>query len=344
MKPVFTLLLLLAAMTLPAQDFHFSEYTNASLQLNPALTGFIPGGASSRVQATYRDQWISALGGGSFKTAAASYDHRFCGNYKDGYGSFGLSVFTNLRGENAFQTSGFTFSGAYTRKLGGTNRYPTLITLAAEGGATLNALVPRDRTFDAQFDDPDNPGEFLQMSSPLTPDLGVGLFISKSIIDRAKSNLIDGFNLGIALKHVNRPIFRFLDPGQAETTRLPIRTNAHLSFVKGFAQRSLNVLLIYTYQQPFSMFYGRGMLTFRSDQPTQYAIGLGLRVNNDFTGIGSESGVLTAQVRKEAVNFSLTYDVNFNQLSDATRGGGAFEVSAGFYFGAGGCVECPFGF
>lgn len=348
MKAVLCIFLVCFVTNVYAQDFHFSNYDNAALQLNPALTGFIPGGASSRIQATYRDQWVSALGTGSFKTAAASYDHRYCGNFNDGYVSLGLSVFSDFKGENTLSTSGATVSGAYTRKLAGTKRQPTLITLAAEGGITQNALVPRNRTFDAQFDDPNNPGEFFLASSSLTPDLGVGLFISKSIIYRVKRKdfnvNVDAFSFGLAIKHVNRPLFKFLDAGQAESTRLPMRTNAHLSLTKEVGKKSINLLLQYSQHNPFSMLYGRMLMTFTSNQTVRYALGLGLRLNNDLNGINSETGVITGQVRRDKLFLSLSYDANLGPLRNATGGTGAFELSAGWFFGSGSCVDCPVGF
>ena len=40
-----------------AQDIHFSQFTNAPLQLNPALTGFTE--CKLRIGINYRNQWNS---------------------------------------------------------------------------------------------------------------------------------------------------------------------------------------------------------------------------------------------------------------------------------------------
>lgn len=55
-----------------AQDVQFSQFYNAPLYLNPALTGT---SHSSRAILNYRNQWPTA--GKPFITYAASFDHFF---------------------------------------------------------------------------------------------------------------------------------------------------------------------------------------------------------------------------------------------------------------------------
>ena len=61
---------------LKAQDIHFSQFYNAPLTVNPALTGRIPG--SYRVVINYRNQWPYQFDKAtSFSTPAISFDMPF---------------------------------------------------------------------------------------------------------------------------------------------------------------------------------------------------------------------------------------------------------------------------
>ena len=60
------------AVSLQAQDLHFSQFFNSPLTTNPANTGFIPD-ADFRVGGTYRSQWNSILGS-PYKTTSVFAD------------------------------------------------------------------------------------------------------------------------------------------------------------------------------------------------------------------------------------------------------------------------------
>src|SRR5215203_323069 len=51
---------LLLAVSVQAQDLHFSQFFNSPLTTNPANTGFIPDG-DYRLGINYRDQWSSVM-------------------------------------------------------------------------------------------------------------------------------------------------------------------------------------------------------------------------------------------------------------------------------------------
>jgi len=326
-------------MTARGQDLHFSDYSGAALQLNPALTGFIPGTAPARLQVAYRNQWISALAENSFNTIAASFDKRFCITDGLGFWSLGVSAYHDVRGEASLSTSGFQASGAFTRRINRSKKNPTLITVAVEGGAIQNAINPRNRTFDEQFDDPSIPDEVLNLSSSIIPDLGVGVFFSRSL---KYPTWLDVLNLGLAVKHLTRPAFEFIDAGQAKDTRLPMRTNAQLGVIKEFAKTRLNLSVLYSHQNPHDMLLIRALLTMRTNQTWRYGFGAGFRWNSDLNGVSSETGVATLRMQREELSISISYDVNFGPISGATSGTGAFELSFSRSIGGNNCVNCPY--
>ena len=66
--------LVLGAMSLNAQDIHFSQFYLSPLNLNPAMTGVM--NCNVRLVANYRNQWASVLKSNAFNTYSVSYDQR----------------------------------------------------------------------------------------------------------------------------------------------------------------------------------------------------------------------------------------------------------------------------
>lgn len=105
MKKIFTFFLLFNLVELSAQDPSFSQFYNARIYLNPALTGLEPGLSLSTL---YRNQWSRVPG--QFTTTYASAD------IQEPYlnSGFGFSAFRNREGEGLLTTQSFDFKYSYT--------------------------------------------------------------------------------------------------------------------------------------------------------------------------------------------------------------------------------------
>ena len=71
---LITCLLALGALSISAQDIHFSQFYLSPLNLNPAMTGVM--NCNIRLVANYRNQWASVLRSNAYNTYSVSYDQR----------------------------------------------------------------------------------------------------------------------------------------------------------------------------------------------------------------------------------------------------------------------------
>lgn len=352
MKFFFALFSLFVFASLGAQEEHFSDYTNTSVFLNPAYTGYIPGKHNNRFSVSGRDQWSSILGDQAYRTVSAAYDGRICGKTEGDFIGLGARFLGDWQGDPVIRKSAGYFSLGYTKKLSGWGKEPErLIGVGAEVGFVNYSLSIPDLTFDDQFDDPTIPDEVFLSSSPSFLDYSVGAHYYDDEPDRLFRQLI----LAVSVKHINQPKIGFLgntlggSSSSDSTAFLAPRWNAQFGFSVELGKRqSLSFLSTYSWQKPHNQLLSRIMLNFRErddrnnlDNKT-FAIGLGLRLNNGFSGVGSESMVLLAQWHLSNLIFAINGDLNIGKLGLATKGAGAIEFSASFLFsgGNGKCFYC----
>ncbi|MEM8909741.1 MAG: type IX secretion system membrane protein PorP/SprF, partial [Bacteroidota bacterium] len=109
---ILSLPLLIFALSLSAQDKHFTQFYSAPLTLNPALTGAFDG--RYRVSAIYRDQWRGALDE-PYVTFASAIDVKFdlelSNRYEDAV-AIGLLFFSDRVNGIDFNTNQIALSGA----------------------------------------------------------------------------------------------------------------------------------------------------------------------------------------------------------------------------------------
>ncbi len=112
-----------------AQDIHFSQFFNAPLMLNPALTGKVNG--TFRVGVNYRNQWFGALNGRtSFSTPALSFDAPIVLNNGDAVG-VGAYIVNDQSSGGLYSRLQFFVTGAYHKALGKDNKHALSIGLQA---------------------------------------------------------------------------------------------------------------------------------------------------------------------------------------------------------------------
>lgn len=113
-KILFLLIFCCYTLVSFSQDFHFSQYWGAPLQLNPALTGLFS--KNVRVNANYRNQWIQL---NSLSTYAVSVDANiFRDKLKGNFIGVGLAFLQEHGNNSSFKNTGINFSFAYNKLLG----------------------------------------------------------------------------------------------------------------------------------------------------------------------------------------------------------------------------------
>ena len=192
-------ILLLFSGNLFSQDIHFSQFYNALLNVNPALTGV--GAKPARIGLVYRNQWNSIST--PYKTYTGFADGRFSikGLYRTWFG-IGVAAYNDQAGDGVLSNTVASVSFSATQ---GFNRDNTLLVSMGFSLGLLNRSVQfANLVFDEQwngvkFDPGQGNNEPVGSQSVMAPDFNFGLNISYAI----KSGL--KLEAGGSLHHINRP-------------------------------------------------------------------------------------------------------------------------------------------
>ena len=214
MKHIFTLLLLLLACLVRAQDFLYSQFYAVPMSLNAAATGHIETG-NQRITTAYRAQWASPESGdGAYQGAWTSYEYRHC--LKRNFWAVGGLVQAEGARFARYQQAQARLSGAFHYRL--SRRGPSRQGLSKQGfyaavgggigglqqGAALGGL-----RYDHQFvsgtgyDPSRGSGENFADDNPnrWVTDLNAGAQVYHTT---------EGWGGGLAFLHLNRPQFSVL--------------------------------------------------------------------------------------------------------------------------------------
>lgn len=115
MKSKFVFILILTiALNSNAQDFHFSQFSENPLLLNPALTGAFDGVLRSHL--CFRNQWKKIVN--SYETFGISIDTRLYNKHnKNGFFAFGITVMKDESGKSELATTQELLSIAFHLKV-----------------------------------------------------------------------------------------------------------------------------------------------------------------------------------------------------------------------------------
>lgn len=343
MKNILIIILICCSfVSVFAQDAFFSNYANAPLQLNPALTGQI-NGRLNRLKISNRDQWRSVLKKAAFRTQYISFDKRICTQERGDFWGFGVNLLADKRGEFPLQRLDFMVSTSYTKHLLNiSNGRKLYIGAGIEGGAINHNLGQKGLTFDEQFDTPDAPGEFFDNYNFTVFDYGAGL----SIYLAGENLSAFSFNFGASAKHLGEPIFQFIESENGNEIRLKRRYTFYGNIVFPIRKKHIAISLksVFTYQEPFTQLLGGFDFIFKSNNYL-FTIGASLRQVNNENNVFAVSDALVASTAIIFNQFSVSihYDANISTLRTASSSIGALELSLGYVFGEKGCklVYCP---
>ncbi len=295
-------LVLLGGGCVQAQDSHYSQYFNAPLNVNPALTGVMNG--KLRAGINFRQQWQNVPD--SYGVGGASFDMKY-----EGFG-IGAVVMNEGSSSNSLNKFSFGLTGSYDF-MGEADANHLLI------GAHIGLI---NKSFDASslvFGDPNNSNGGSPSPNPsgianqsfLAPDLGLGLLW----FNGSATSSVNPF-LGVSAMHLNQPRDYF-----EGDDKLPMRLTVHGGFTIGtdigmditpHAQymsqaRSTSTILGVNVGYNLSSFEASliGGLSYRFEDAFIPYLALSY---NDFL-------------------FGFSYDANTSQLSDVVNAKRSFEFS-----------------
>lgn len=317
-----------------AQDFHFTQYNNNPVVLNPAETGVI--NRDYRLTTNYRDQW-RGLGNSPFTTIGSSLD--LC-IYPKGSGlnffGIGLNAARHSQGFWDLTTTSIQISASYTKAFDPSGNH--FVSFGFQGGINQKARTDNlsELTWDSQWDSPRNqfdPKRASQEDIFTTQGRRNFNYTTFSIGALYNGRINPDVQLkgGVALQNINTPNVSF---AASEQSSLPTRFNAYVigELSSGFdAKIRLVPSFLYARmgpQQLINIGFGSRFILGTNSKYTEFN-----KESSLFTGLLFRYGDALAPVVRYEVNklaFGISYDFTLSSLSSANRSNGGFEISIAF--------------
>jgi len=309
LKHFFSLLLLIISGNLFSQDIHFSQFYNALLNVNPALTGV--GAKPARIGLVYRNQWNSIST--PYKTYTGFADGRFSikGLYRTWFG-IGVAAYNDRSGDGVLSNTVASVSFSVTR---GFNRDNTLLVSMGFSLGLLNRSVQfANLVFDEQwngvkFDPGLSNNEPTGSQSVMAPDFSFGVNGSYAVNNGLK------LEAGGSLHHINKPKTSFYDADN----RIDMKMIAHARMELEL-QRDLIFApaVFYSVQANTQEIIFGGNLLYRFSN-LQLIGGLWYRWGRDvIPAIG---------FNYQLYKFTISYDINVSAMHPASNYQGGVELS-----------------
>ena len=324
--------------TLSSQDFHFSQYNENPLLLNPALAG---ANQVMRVSAVYRDQWSSVTT--PFRSYGISFEARFKASNWDqvapkrsmifkkskGRMAGGITVYNDKAGDSKMGTLSTNLTYAMFFPLNKNSR----LSLGLQGGFVQRKMDETKLIYNAQYNgytyDATLPsGETYSSQSFMYGDLGSGIAYTYSREERsmAANDQINA-NIGFGAFHLTRPNQNFTN---GTANRLYQKYVFHGNFVFGIPNTLLGIApsWLVQLQGPSKEITAGTMFKYYIKDDSKYtgflkrsSVGLGAYYRTGDAVITS----LLIETGRFALGFS--YDVNTSKLVNASSFKGGFEVT-----------------
>ncbi|HHS95457.1 MAG TPA: type IX secretion system membrane protein PorP/SprF, partial [Phaeodactylibacter sp.] len=218
-RSILMILALIFCLSLPAQDIHFSQYYNAPLYTNPALTGIYKG--DMRFMGNYRNQWTRVPV--DYRSYSAAFDMKyFHKKMRKGFFGGGLIIISDEAGDSELGMTQLGLNVAYSQLL---NEY-NILSGGFQVGLGQRAFKTDNLTFGNQwngdvFSATESSRENFSSTSFGYLDLGAGLNWHLQPEEGLRH-----LDIGLAAFHLNRPQQKFYE---ADDVPLPMRWSIYLS-------------------------------------------------------------------------------------------------------------------
>lgn len=298
---------------LKAQDIHYSQFYQAPLLLNPALTGNMVG--KYRVNAMYRRQWTTISNKPVYETPSVGFDMSLRKGGKPNSLGLGINLMNDRSSGGLLQTFNLMLSAAYHIDLA--KNYKSYLSVGLQGGLINKRLDAEEILFASQFNGEEldqnmSSGEVFDNTSIYNPDFRLGL--TYSAFPSAKTR----FKLGVGLYHLSQPTETFI----SESNKLPLRLVVHgdLRFKLGNSI-ALEPKILYQNQAKASELVGGLLLDLLIAPKSKASFYLGGEYRL------ADAGIAIVGLRVLDWDVGVSYDFNVSDLQSASDGRGALEFS-----------------
>ena len=327
MKKIYTLIFAaLVSVTAFAQDIHFSQFFNAPMLLNPALTGFTPG--LYRIGVNYRNQWWSATGGGfgksPYMTTAVAGD--FPIKVKNDAVGVGLFLANDQAGANTFSTIIVNASGSYIKTLGKKENHR--LSAGVQIGYTNQSINTSNFQFASQFDQTNTFVSSLANNESIGKSHVGYVNVNAGLLWAGKFSDVFGAYAGASFFNVSLPKDDILS-GQKRELYWRANIHAGLDFTINHKYHILPALMYMVQGVDNEINTGLGFgLDFENDM--QVTLGLYNRINTLSAGAGADAVIPYIAFEIKGIKLGISYDATVSQLKDAGHAVGAFELSLSY--------------
>lgn len=312
----FLTLTALAGLFAPiqAQDIHFSQFYNAPLNLNPALTGLSPG--DQRFGVNFRQQWASVPV--PYTTFSGAYDQKvYLPWLGSGFIGGGLVFNYDQAGDAKLSWTQLGLNASYIQQISDEQFLSAGFQLM--GGQ--RAFDPQQLRFDDQyngdiFDETIPTAEAFLKTSVAYFDLGAGInWYFQEEDSRTR------IHIGLGFYHLNRPNTSFL--GNKEV-QLPLNGR---TYAMATVQLSDNLDVVanglWHYQGPYqeAIFGGAARYHLSQDRGKELALQVGVSYRL------SDALVSHFEVFYQNWHLGISYDINTSAFQAATQRNGGPELS-----------------
>ncbi|MBI1224705.1 MAG: type IX secretion system membrane protein PorP/SprF [Bacteroidetes bacterium] len=314
--------LVLGSTSLFSQDIHFSQFYNAPLTLNPALTGISKG--DIRLSSLYRSQWNAA--NSPYRTFDVSAEKKFYDITHDRWWfSGGIELFSDRAGDGHLSNNHVALTGSYTRMI---ERY-SFLSIGVAVGLGQRGFDYGNLTFDNFWNgttiDPTRPtNENFDDTNIWYPDLGAGVNLRKQWA-RKRTKL----DFGVGLFHVNQPDQSFY---KKDKSNLPMRASFYAIPVIQLNDKG-DLVGAFTGQSQSQYFEALANIGYRYYLSTQRAkeIAVQFGVGYRFNSIG-DALMPVLEVQYHDLMVGLSWDMNVSKFSTATKHNGGPEIAVRYIF------------
>jgi type IX secretion system PorP/SprF family membrane protein len=315
------------AISLNAQDIHFSQFYLSPLNLNPAMTGVM--NCNVRLVANYRNQWASVLKSNAFNTYSVSYDQRIpVGRYD--FVGVGGTFWGDRAGELDFSTLQGRISAAYSKKMGGYRNKSHYLVFGADAGVSqrsidfLNARYGNQHDGNGGFDETLPTFENFNNTNFLFADVSAGL-LWFSVFDEDNN-----FYMGAAYSHLNQANQSF-DDSEFEALYSKFTVHAGGEFMVSQKLGLVPGVVMFKQGPSFQVNAGTSLKFLMGSSRTQYQafqVGAWMRIANHFQdALTADALILSTRFDYNDFSLGFSYDVNVSSLKAASNSNGAFEFA-----------------
>ncbi|MDP2384875.1 MAG: PorP/SprF family type IX secretion system membrane protein [Bacteroidota bacterium] len=325
---VVTLCSILIQLSVNAQDFHFSQFRETPMLVNPAQTAL---NKDLRFIINYKEQWKSI--GTPFKTIGTSAE--FAVNHKrgkDNYLGVGIQFANDKAGTNTMSNTIGMLSLNGIIKLADAQKLSVGI-LGGFGQRTINAASIK---WGSQYDGSNYngalpSGEVMATTNFSYSDLGGGIAWSygKGESTLSANNGIKAV-VGISAFHFGIPKYTFYSTA---SEKLKTKVIGHASVLIGIKNSNIIIVpeLLYTRQGKLQEVNIGSVFKFitqeeskftRFKKPAAFSIGAHYRV--------ADALIFTGMYEYSNYSIGISYDTNLSKLTNASKSRGGIEISLRF--------------